>query len=103
MNGIYHADFGSPIGSGAGTVYLDNGVIRGGDATVAYWGKYSINNGMLSAEVAILQHGTGFSILGDAKTLSVQGRIDGNTISGTGIVPGRTVQAQIQLQKVADL
>ena len=103
MNGIYHADFSSQIGSGSGTVYLHDGSIRGGDATVAYWGKYAINNGALSAEVAILQHGTGFSILGDAKSLSIQGRLDGNTIRGAGTVPGHPIQAQIQLHKVADL
>ena len=103
MNGIYHADFSSQAGKGSGTVYLDNGVIRGGDATVAYWGNYATNNGILAATVVILQHGAGFSILGDAKTLDFQGRIDRGNINGTGTVPGRPVQVQIQLRKIAEL
>jgi hypothetical protein len=103
MNGVYHADFKSQIGSGTGTVYLDKGVIRGGDATVAYWGNYTIGNGMLAAEVAILKHGAGFSILGDAKNFNFQGRLDGNNVRSIGTVPGHPVQAQIQLRKVADL
>ena len=103
MNGIYHVEFGSQIGNGTGTAYLDNGVVRGGDATVAYFGRYTIDNGVFSANIEVLKHGAGFSILGDANTLNFQGKIAQNSIIGMGTVPGTPVQAQIQMRKVASL
>ena len=103
MNGIYHVDFASHIGNGTGTVYLDNGNIRGGDAAVAYFGKYTVANGILSANVEVLKHGAGFSILGNAKALNFQGKISENNVQGTGTVPGTALQAQIQMRKVAML
>jgi hypothetical protein len=96
-------DFASHIGRGSGTVYLDNGVIRGGDAVVAYFGKYSTQERILSATVSVLKHGAGFSILGDAESFSFRGEISGNNINGNGTVPGTKLQAQIQLRKVAEL
>ncbi len=103
MNGIYHADFSSPLGSGSGTVYLENGVLRGGDAVVAYYGTYSLDGDSLNAQASIMKHGSGFSILGDATSLSFQGKMTNGVISGVASIPGSTLQAKISLCKVAEL
>lgn len=73
MNGIYRADFISPIGSGSGTVILQDGILRGGDASIAYAGKYSVQGTQLNAELTTIQHGPGFSILGNATALAIHG------------------------------
>lgn len=103
MNGIYHADFISPLGSGSGTVYIENGTLRGGDAVVAYWGVYSLAGDTLNAQVKTLKHGSGFSILGEATSLSFQGKISGGVISEIGTIPGNALQTTISLRKIAEL
>ena len=103
MNGVYHANFTSTLGSGAGTVYLENGALRGGDATVAYWGSYSIVGDKCEASVVIAKHGEGFSILGDARALNFRGSAKNGVIEGVGKVPGTNIQASISLRKVAAL
>jgi hypothetical protein len=103
MNGIYHADFISPLGSGSGTVYLENGTLRGGDAVVAYWGTYSLVGDTMNAQVKAIKHGSGFSILGEATTLSFQGKMVSGIISGVGSIPGNALQAKISLRKIIEL
>ena len=103
MNGIYHAEFISPLGSGSGTVFLENGVLRGGDAVVAYFGTYSLAGDTLNAQIKTMQHGAGFSIIGDATALSFQGRNVNGLITGVGSIPGNAVQAKISLRKIAEL
>ena len=103
MNGIYHVDFASPLGSGSGTVYLENGTMRGGDAVVAYYGTYAVTGDTVRADVSLIKHGAGFSVLGDATSLTLHGKVVGNGIAGTGTVPGTPLQAQVSLRKVGQL
>ena len=103
MNGIYHAEFISPIGSGSGTVFLENGILRGGDAVVAYCGTYSLAGDIMNAQIKTIQHGSGFSILGDATALSFQGRNVNGLIVGVGSIPGNALQAKISLRRIAEL
>ncbi len=103
MNGIYHVDFASPLGSGSGTVYLENGTMRGGDAVVAYYGTYAVTSDTVRADVSLIKHGAGFSVLGDATSLTLHGKVVGNGIAGTGTVPGTPLQAQVSLRKVGQL
>ncbi|WP_288228921.1 hypothetical protein [uncultured Desulfovibrio sp.] len=102
MNGIYHVDFSSPLGSGSGTIYLENGILRGGDAAVAYCGTYLLDRDTLNAQAKIIKHGAGFSILGDATSLAFQGEISSGSISGTASIPGSNLQAKISLHKIAE-
>lgn len=103
MNGIYHVDFASPLGSGSGTVYLENGTMRGGDAVVAYHGTYAVTGDTVRADVSLIKHGAGFSVLGDATSLTLHGNLAGNEIKGTGTVPGKPLQAQVSLRKIGEL
>lgn len=103
MNGIYHADFTSSLGGGSGTVYLENGVLRGGDAVIAYVGTYAIDGDTLKAQAKLVKHGSGFSILGDATSLSFQGKIGKGIICGVGTIPDNVRQAKISLSKITAL
>jgi hypothetical protein len=103
MNGIYHADFISPLGSGSGTVYLENGVLRGGDAIIAYLGTYSLAGDALNAQVKTIKHGSGFSILGEATAFSFQGQVTSGAVTGVGTIPGSVLQAKMSLRKIAEL
>ena len=103
MNGIYHADFVSPLGSGSGTVFLENGLLRGGDAMVAYFGTYSFAEDTLNAQLKTIQHGSGFSILKEDTALSFQGRSVNGVVTGVGVIPGNVLQVKISLRKIAEL
>lgn len=103
MNGIYHVDFASPLGSGSGTVYLENGTMRGGDAVVAYHGTYALTGDTVRADVLLIKHGAGFSVLGDATSLTLHGKVAGQGVKGTGTVPGTPLQAEVVLRKIGEL
>lgn len=103
MNGIYHADFSSLLGTGSGTVFLEDGKIHGGDATMAYFGSYTSKEDTLKGNVNLLIHGTGYSIFGDAKSLNFEGQRSGNLIQGKATIPGTTMQGTISLKKVGVL
>lgn len=104
MNGIYHADFSTPNGDyGSGTVYLENGQIRGGDSVVAYFGSYTRDSHFLKGNVHLLLHGDGYSIFGNAKDLSFNGEKRGDTIEVKVEVPGTGIQGKIKLRKINDL
>ena len=103
MNGIYHADFVTALGRGGGTVYLENGILRGGDAVVAYFGAYTSDGSCLTAQVKTILHGQGFSVLGNADKLFFQGNITNKTVEGVGVVPESPLQVKIVLRKVSEL
>ncbi len=71
--GLYNIAFQTPLGSGAGVVYLDDGKVRGGDSFIAYHGTYSENGKEMEALVSTRRHTAGkpsiFGIEGAAVTL----------------------------------
>ena len=104
MNGVYSVKFSSIHGSGTGTVFLENGLLRGGDAIVAYWGSYSTNNSILSGNIVTHQHGKGYSVLGNGTELTFEAKkISSGLISGTGQVVGQSFNTRFELQKIASL
>lgn len=103
MNGIYHVDFSSPNGAGCGTVFLENGILRGGDSIVAYWGTYSIDGNLIKGSAETKLHGRGYSILGAATSLVFQGTFSGDELQCTGTVPGTSMQVRITMKRIADL
>lgn len=100
---MYRVDFTSQLGSGSGTVFLENGVLRGGDATIAYFGTYFFKDDRLIAEIKTLQHGPGFSILGNGTELAIEAVVNGNGAQGLGRVPGTQIEARFSLRKIAEL
>ena len=103
INGTYNAAFESSLGLfGAGTVVLQDGVIKGGDQTFRYGGSYTVNGDQVTARVQLKQVGPGISIfnkIGDFET-DVSGTFDANVIKLSGKGNGPIEVMGIQLTKV---
>jgi hypothetical protein len=41
-NGTYIVRFATPMGEGAGVIYMEDGKARGGDSLIAYVGSYNV-------------------------------------------------------------
>jgi hypothetical protein len=89
-NGIYSLLFSSSFGfSGAGSIELRNGYLRGGDDEYLYLGTYSAEGDSIRAEVCIRHfQGATDSIFGELETFTLEmvGRQAGLTFFATGIV-----------------
>ncbi|MDR9760561.1 GrlR family regulatory protein [Rhizobium redzepovicii] len=106
-NGLYKVTFGTPLGSGYGVVYAQDGKIRGGDSLIYYTGTYSVNGADMSAEVDTDAHSNvpGMtSVLGPAKAkLLLQGRVNGDIVACQGTSPqAQNVTFKATLQRIAD-
>ncbi len=70
-DGLYSAQFSSPLGSGSGVVVVSGNQFRGGDAGMAYVGTVSEQGGKLLAGMRTFRHthvpGSG-SVLGNDDT-----------------------------------
>lgn len=103
-NGIYKASFQTPLGQGTGVVVINDGTIKGGDATMYYNGTFQKVGNQVTATLHVGQH---TNIPGHS---SVFGQNDVNvklqgastdttaTIQGTAAeAPGVQFRAQLSL------
>jgi hypothetical protein len=98
VDGLYRVHFQTPLGTGAGVVYLSNGKLWGGDSVLYYVGNYILSGDALSASVVTARHtGGSQSVFGiDRVSIRLNGRLQGNTanLSGSSIeAPGIAFQA----------
>ncbi|GHV56191.1 hypothetical protein FACS189460_0520 [Deltaproteobacteria bacterium] len=100
MNGIYRATITAINGTGSGTVYLENGILKGGDGVFAYVGNYTIKGDRITADIKLIQHGQDFSVLGGASSLSFSGKIGNNIIEGVVTSTDSAAQGNITLSKI---
>ena len=56
QNGLYAAEFQTPLGKGYGVVMLLNGVLQGGDSMMYYQGSYTVDGNNFTAEVKTGAH-----------------------------------------------
>lgn len=101
-NGLYKIAFHTPIGLGFGVAYLKDGLIRGGDSSMYYTGKYQLNEGTITGSVLATVHSSeahAGSVFGvDRVNISLKGTADdsGAKLEGTASeAPGITFQAQM--------
>ncbi len=89
-NGLYSAKFGTPLGQGAGVLYMQDGVFRGGDGALYYVGNYSINGNEVSATLETGRHCEGTdSVFGTDKVhVQLDGSADGDSAHLTGSFSG---------------
>ena len=107
QNGLYKVEFQTPLGAGAGVVFLHDGKIRGGDSAMFYVGKVSEEGDNLTAEVEGRLH-TNVPptelVFGVNHThISLKGKGSGNVATLTGSAkeaPGVAFQAK--LTKISD-
>jgi hypothetical protein len=104
-DGLYKVGFQTPIGAGAGVVYLSGGKMWGGDSSIYYVGTYTQSGNQFNASVATNRHTAGLtSVFGiDRVHISLSGQIDGNsaTMQGTAAEAPRVIFQAI-LTKISD-
>lgn len=93
-DGTYVVRFQTPIGSGAGVIYMAGGRARGGDGMMAYTGSYAVTGGRLSADIRATKHTDDpdmASVFGvDEVDIHLDGTASGD---GTASVRGTSPQA----------
>lgn len=93
FEGFYSVSFDTPLGEGAGVLFLDNGKVCGGDSSMYYLGAYHLKDGNLEADLRISMHTKppGYtSVFGvDDAVLRVSA-----TPSGDGVIVGKAVSPQ---------
>jgi hypothetical protein len=107
QNGLYKVEFQTPLGVGAGVVFLQNGKIHGGDSAMFYVGNVAETGNDLTAEVEGKLHTNvpGMSsVFGANHThINLKGKGSGNAATFTGTAkeaPGIAFQAK--LTKISD-
>jgi hypothetical protein len=107
QNALYKVEFQTPLGAGAGVVFLQDGKIHGGDSAMFYVGKVSESGDNLTAEVEGKLH-TNVPptelVFGVSHThIILKGKGSGNAATLTGTAkeaPGVAFQAK--LTKICD-
>jgi hypothetical protein len=88
QNGLYAAEFQTPLGKGSGVVMLLNGVLQGGDTMMYYRGTYSVDGNSFQAEVRTGAHAhpPGMSsVFGrDRVTIDLSGTFAGDSLTANG-------------------
>lgn len=104
-DGFYSMVFETPLGQGGGVAVLSSGALQGGDSSMYYVGTFAETGQQITALVRVGTHlagGTSVFGVSDAN-LTISGRIDGDTITGTATaaeVPGFVMN--IRLQRLPD-
>lgn len=88
-NGLYSVVFSTPLGTGAGVFYAEDGQIRGGDSAMAYVGSYEDAGGMITARIRVTRHHTGIgTVFGiDPVDIVLKGQGQGAQASMNGTSP----------------
>lgn len=105
-NGLYVANFGTPLGGGAGVVTLSDGKLTGGDSMMSYVGTYTQDADQFSAQLVADKHtdvpGMESVFGSDHVNISITGHSGSDEAALTGAspqAPGITLQAH--LRKIA--
>jgi hypothetical protein len=102
-NGLYSAEFGTPLGAGTGIVVAQDGLVRGGDSMMMYRGAYRVEGGELTGEIRVDKHSNmpGMqSVFGlDLINIKVKGKVSGDYVDLTGSAaeaPGVPFKARLK-------
>jgi T3SS negative regulator,GrlR len=104
-DGLYKVAFLTPIGAGAGVIYIAGGRMWGGDAGMYYVGTYTQSGDQLTASVTTERHTVGAnSVFGiDRVHINMRGTVAHNiaTMQGSA-VEAPNVPFQVYLTKISD-
>ncbi len=105
MEGFWTVQFTGVQGWGAGVITLIGGRVFGGDSGFLYTGTYAQQGNALTARVHIKQYNSGVpNVMGRNEfDLELNGTLQGNTLAGTGTIPGTQLRLNATLTKQADL
>lgn len=107
LSGLYRVHFQTPLGSGAGVIYANNGHLWGGDSGIYYRGTYQEDGANLTASVQIDRHTNMaglVSVFGiDRATINLSGTNSGGAVMCNGTSPQAAgVTFSAHLQHIAD-
>ena len=88
QNGLYAAEFRTPLGQGNGVVLLLNGTLQGGDSMMYYRGSYTTEGNNFKADVKTGAHAhpPGMqSVFGrEHVTIGLSGTFDNDSLTANG-------------------
>jgi hypothetical protein len=110
-DGLWSAEFFVPPSGtgvfGSGIAVLNNGKIRGGDASYYYIGSYRIDNGIFIADVSIIYYSGPYNNIlrnGVKQTnVTVSGIPDSNEFEVTGQSESLQKQISVRLERLYNL
>lgn len=105
LDGFYHVQFQTPLGTGDGVVVMQGGSARGGDSAMFYRGTYSQSGVDISANIRVGRIAPGDSVLGvSSATLVLHGKARGDgTIDFVGTAPEASgVPLKARMVPIAD-
>jgi hypothetical protein len=104
--GLYSVRFQTSVGTGgAGVVFLQGGILRGGDSAMWYRGQYTDADGKFTATVTAARHSPGLpSVFGvDNVTISLAGTSTDTSAQATGSAPQAPgVSLSVSLSRLMD-
>jgi len=107
MVGFWIVQFTGVQGFGWGVLTLINGRVFGGDSMMLYTGSYTQEGTTLRASVHVKAHANvpGIqSVMGRNEfDLELSGTLQGNTITGSGTIPGTQLRLNTTLTKHSEL
>lgn len=102
-NGLYALRYRTEAGTGAGVVYAQDGILRGGNSLMAYLGDYTESEGMIEACVRAYVHtvtpGMAPAFGVDNAVIRLKGVVDGPNVIFSGSsaqAPGVTLSATME-------
>jgi hypothetical protein len=80
LNGLYKLEIDSTPGSGRGVLVVRDGQLFGGNAVLAFDGRYRESGPEIAIEITTVQHndGSGFKPVPDLDQIGLRGRREGN-------------------------
>jgi len=107
IEGFWIVQYEGMRGNGGGVAVFTKGKILGGDSGYTYVGTYQTQGSTVKAHVEchnfLPDIPSVLGVTGDFE-LNINGKLDGNVISGTGSLPGaEAVGIAVKLTKRADL
>ena len=105
-NGLYIADFKTPLDQSSGVVHFVDGKVYGGDSGMYYFGRYEVKGNKIKIDLTVRQHNpVSQSVFGDIEEFDLS--LDGKTDSDPIVLNGRATRTpslrfEATLTKVAD-
>jgi len=92
-DGLYRVGFQTPVGAGAGILYLAGGKLRGGDSYLYYIGTYTQRDDEFLADVTTNRHTPGFDSVFGIDRVHIKLRGTSNPASSAAQMTGSAVEA----------
>lgn len=101
-DGLYRVHFSTQLGAGAGTLFVRDGKVWGGDSGMFYVGTVIVDGDKLTAHVDINRHTSNNGIVSvfgiDKAQIRLSGTVSGDDVAAVGTspqAPGMTFKANL--------